>query len=77
MHLHPPGLCGRGKRDLEELLWLISSPLEGCVVLTALYQVKCCWLLLKETLIRAASTKRKYVISHKQKSVIKGALASP
>lgn len=76
-HQHPPGVCGGKKGDLEVLLWLISSPLEGCVVLTAPYQVKCCWLQLKENLIRLASTKRKYVISHNQKSVIREALASP
>lgn len=57
---------------------LAHLALEGCVVLTAPYhQVKCCWLQLKENLIRLASTKRKYVISHNQKSVIREALASP
>lgn len=39
-HQHPPGVYGGKKGDLEVLLWLISSPLEGCVVLTAPYQVK-------------------------------------
>ena len=50
--------------------WLYSPPKTHS-------SLKCCWLQLKENLIRLASTKRKYVISHNQKSVIREAPASP